>query len=260
MAIDPERYRQESREAWGRMAPRWAERREWFMGVTGLVNDRLVEMAAPQPGQTFLDVAAGTGAPEMVEAARAFGESRRLGNVEYRVLDAEHMDLEDGSVDGVVSRWGYMLVPDPVAAFGEARRVLREGGPFAFAVWKGADRNPWAAVPGMTLVQRGHMPPPQPGGPGIFSMGDPERIRTPVTEGGFGEVEIEEIEFAFVFDSFDQMWEMLSRLSPTAAIVSGLPPEEGEATREAIKQGMAPFRGADGSYAAPAATWVVLAR
>ena len=39
----------------------------------------------------------------MVDAARRNGESQGLGNAEYRVLDAEHMDLEDASVDRVVA-------------------------------------------------------------------------------------------------------------------------------------------------------------
>ena len=84
----------------------------------------------------------------MVDVARRNGEARGLSNVEYRVLDAERMDLDDDSVDGVVCRWGYMLMADPAAALGETRRVLRDGGPLAFAVWMTPDRNPWAAVPG----------------------------------------------------------------------------------------------------------------
>ena len=53
--------------------------------------------------------------------------------------------------------------------------MLRAGGALAFGVWSTPDRNPWAAVPGMTLVQLGHVPPPEPGAPGIFAMGDADR-------------------------------------------------------------------------------------
>jgi hypothetical protein len=69
------------------------------------------------------------------------------------------MDLDDDSLDGAVSRWGCMLMADPAAALRETR--LRDGGRLAFAIWQTPDRNPWAALPGMTLVQRGHMPPPE---------------------------------------------------------------------------------------------------
>lgn len=282
MGIDLDAYREQSLETWGRMAPGWEDRREWMMGITGHVSDWLLEKADPQPGQTILDVAAGTGdlglqaaqrvgdegrvistdfAPEMVDVARRNGEARGLTNVEYRVLDAESLDLDDHTVDGVVCRWGYMLMADPAAALKETRRVLRGGGALAFAVWRTPDRNPWAAVPGMTLVQRGHMPPPEPGAPGIFGMGEPDRIRELVTGAGFGEPELESIEFDFHYADSDDVWDAIVRLAGALArAVDGLSDDERRATRAAVLENVAPYRNEDGSYTAPAATWGVLAR
>jgi ubiquinone/menaquinone biosynthesis C-methylase UbiE len=280
--IDIDTYREQSLETWGQMAPGWQDRREWLMDITGQVNDWLVQKADPQPGQTILEIAAGTGdlgfhvaervgqegrvistdfAPEMVDVARRFGEARGLTNVEYRVLDAESMDLDDDSVDGAVCRWGYMLMADPAAALRETRRVLRDGCPLAFAVWRTPDRNPWAAVPGMTLVQRGHMPAPEPGAPGIFALGEPDRIRELVTAAGFGEPELEEIAFEFRYADFDDLWDALVRIAgPLARVVNALPDDERQATRAAIEENVAPYRNAEGSYTAPAATWGVLVR
>jgi SAM-dependent methyltransferase len=282
MTIDLDAYREQSLETWREMASGWEDRREWLMGITGPVNDWLVEKSDPQPRQTFLDIAAGTGdlgfqvaerlgaeghvissdfAPEMVEVARRSGEARGLTNVEYRILDAERMDLDDDSVDGVVCRWGYMLMADPAAALKETRRVLRAGGPLAFAVWRTPDRNPWAAVPGMTLVQRGHLPPPEPGAPGIFALGEPGRVRELVTGAGYAEPELEEIAFEFRYANVDDLWDALVRLAgPLARAVNALPDEERQATRAAIMENVAPYRNEDGSYSAPAASWGVLAR
>jgi SAM-dependent methyltransferase len=282
MAIDRDAYREQSLETWGKMATGWEARREWLMGITRPANEWLAEKVNPQPGQTILEVAAGTGdlgftvaervgedgrvistdfAPEMVDVARRQSEARKLTNVEHRVLDAESMDLDDDSVDGVVCRWGYMLMADPGAALRETRRVLRGGGPLALAVWMTPDRNPWAAVPGMTMVQRGHMPPPEPGAPGIFGMGAPGRIRELVAEGGFGEPELEEIAFEFRYADSDDLWDALVRLAgPFARAALALPDDERQATRAAIMENMAPYRNEDGSYTAPAATWGVLAR
>jgi SAM-dependent methyltransferase len=282
MGIDLDTYRQQSRETWGQMAAGWETRREWLMSVTGAVNDWLARSADPQPGQTVLEIAAGTGdlglrlaervgeagrvistdfAPEMVDVARQNGSARGLRNVEYRVLDAERMDLEDDSVDGVVCRWGYMLMADPAAALRESRRVLRAGGPLCFAVWRTADVNPWAAVPAITLVQRGHLPAPEPGAPGIFAMGDADRTLEMVRAAGFGEPELQEITFAFSYADFDDFWDAIVRLAgPLARAISALPDAERRATREAIMENIAPFRNDDGSYTAPASSWVVLAR
>lgn len=280
MGIDPDTYRQESLENWGRVAPGWEERREWMLDNTRRVNGWLVDKLDPEPGQTILEIGAGAGelgfqvaerleegrvistdfAPEMVEIARRQSEARGLTNVEHRVLNAEAMDLDDDTVDGVVCRWAYMLMADPAAAFRETRRVLRRGGRLAFAVWRTAERNPWQAVPGMTIVQRGHMPPPVPGAPGIFALGEPGRIRELVTGAGFAEPELEEIAFEWRYADFDDLWGAVVRLSPFGRTFDGLPADEREATRSAVMQSMAPYRGGDGSYTAPAATWVVLAR
>jgi ubiquinone/menaquinone biosynthesis C-methylase UbiE len=281
MSFDPDTYRERSRETWGKMAPGWEERNEWMIGMTAPLSEWIVERADPQPGSTVLEIAAGPGdlgfrvaerigdsgrlistdfSAEMVDVARRLSEARGLGNVEHRVLDAERMDLEDDSVDAVVCRWGYMLMADPAAALRETRRVLRGGGSLAFAVWATPDRNPWAAIPGMTLVQRGHMPPPEPGGPGIFAMGDPERIRELATGAGFDEPEVDEIAFEFRYADSDEVWDTIVRLAgPLAEAIEGLGDGEREATRTAIMENMAPFRNEDGSYTAPAMSWGVLA-
>jgi ubiquinone/menaquinone biosynthesis C-methylase UbiE len=282
MGIDRDAYREQSLATWAEMAPGWEARHDWLVEATGLVNDWIVHAADPRPGQIFLDVAAGPGdlghlvaervgaegrvisidfAPAMVDVARRFADARGLGNVEHRVLDAERMDLTDDSVDGIVCRFGYMLMADPAAALRETRRVLRAGGPLAFAVWSAPERNPWAAIPAITLVQRGHLPPPEPGAPGIFSMGDPSRIAELVTSAGFTEPECEEIAFDFRYADFEDMWDALIRLAgPLARAVAALPDAEREATRAAIEENVDAHRNADGSYSVPASAWGVHVR
>lgn len=282
MSPDLDAYREQSLQTWGEMARGWEERSEWMTDLTGAVNEWIVAQADLQPGQTTLDVAAGPGdlgfraaervgpegtvlstdfAPEMVEVARRVGAARGIDNVEYRVLDAERMDLDNDSVDRVVCRWGYMLMADPAAALRETRRVLRDGGALALAVWAGPDRNPWASLPAMTMVQRGHMPAPEPGAPGIFAMADPARIRSLVTGAGFGEPEIEEIAFEFRYEDFDEVWAVLIEIAgPIARVLKSLPEEESQATRDAIEEALVPFRAEDGSYSTPALCWGAVAR
>lgn len=278
--MDLQTYRETSLQTWDRMAPGWEDRREWLLSFTGAINGWLVDQVGPQPGDSILDVAAGTGdlgfaaaqrvgeegkvlctdfSPEMVEAARRNGERAGLSNVEFRVLDAERMDLDDGSFDGVLCRWGYMLMADPAAALAETHRVLRNGGTLAFAVWQTPDRNPWAAIPGMTLVQRGHMPPPEPGAPGIFAMGEADRVRELVTGAGFGDPTVEELTFEWRYGA-DDLWDTLTRLAgPLAAAIEKLPEDEQRETRKAIEEAMSDYR-QNGELVAPAACWGVVAR
>jgi SAM-dependent methyltransferase len=260
--VDLEEYRQQSREIWGRVAPRWKRDRAVLWSVSAPVAEDLVARLDPQPGETILDLAAGVGetgflaaeaigpdgrlistdfAASMVDAAREVGSELGLESAEYRVLDAERMDLEDSSVDGVLCRWGYMLMADPAAAFGETRRVLRDGGRLAFSVWAGPDRNPWAFIPGGVLVARGHMPPPEEGAPGIFTMGDPGRIRELVTGAGFSEVEIEELPVGWDYPSLEDYWTFLTETAgPMALALAELSEDDRAEVRAAIEEQAGP--------------------
>jgi SAM-dependent methyltransferase len=282
MTVDRAAHRAQSLETWRKMAPGWEERDEWMADVAGSVNEWIVARLAPRPGQVVLDLAAGPGelgfrvaplvgdegrvictdfAPEMVEVARRLGDARGLGNVEYRPLDAEEMSLDDDSVDAVVCRWAYMLMADQGRALAETRRVLRDGGALCFAVFGAPDRNPWASVPGMTLVERGHMTPPRPGAPGIFGMPSHEIVRSLVTAAGFGEPVLEDVPFEFRFADFDDLWNVLLRLAGVfAEVIDPLSAEEQQEIRAAIMEKMAPFREENGSYAAPALSIGALAR
>ena len=254
--MDLDQYRTESLEAWDRSAGNWEEERDFLWTRTRPVSERLVERLDPTPGDTVLELAAGPGdtgfliaervgeegrvistdfAPGMVEVARRRAEELGLANVEHRVLDAERMDLDDSSVDGVVARFGYMLMADRAAALAETRRVLSDSGRLSFAVWGQPDRNPWAMIPGMVLVEAGHLPPPEPGAPGIFAMGDPDRIRELVTGAGFGEPEIEQVVVEWRYRDADDHWQKTLKLAmPIAEAVNALDPEERERVRAMV--------------------------
>ena len=77
------------------------------------------------------------------------------------------MELEDDCAEGVICRWGFMLMEDPAAAFRETRRVLKRGGRLCFSVFSTPDTNPWAALPARAMVEAGLMDAPSPGQPGI---------------------------------------------------------------------------------------------
>src|SRR5450755_1131806 len=118
--------RSASYEIWQAMAAGWDRERSWMWEASRAVSEEMLKALGPEPGQTILELAAGTGetgfaaaraigpdgrlistdfAPEMVAAARRASERLRLANVEHREMDAERMDLDDDSVDGVLCRW-----------------------------------------------------------------------------------------------------------------------------------------------------------
>lgn len=233
-------YNRASHAIWQAMASGWEERHAYFEEISRPVTDKMLEMLEPSPGETILDLAAGTGAvgftaaqlvgptgrvivsdfaEAMVDIATRRAEDLGFENIECVVLDAEQLDLPDASADGVVCRWGYMLMGDPGAAFRETRRVLRDGGRAVAAVFAGPEQNPWAAIPGRVLQQRGHVPSPEAGAPGILSLGDQERLRRLFTDAGFADPSIEPVGFRFDYDGMDAYWEFLSTTAGAIAMV-----------------------------------------
>ena len=270
--MDLEEYRRTAHESWQAMASGWERRREDIEKVTHPVSEWMVQALDPQPGDTVLELAAGPGgtgfaaaailgeqgrlissdfSSEMVEVARRRAAELGLANVEHRVIDAEQIALETDSVDGVLCRFGFMLMPDPRAALTETRRVLRPGGRLALAVWSTAADNPWVAIAGRILAERGLSPPPEPGTPGMFVLADEARLRELFEGAGFGVQRFERVRVLFEFDDVSdyivQTTELGGMFSRGWADASE---EDRTAIRERLAEDFAPFAVSSG-YALP---------
>ena len=266
--VDLDEYRRASHAIWEAMAPGWDARHEYLELATRPVTERILEGLRPLPGETILELAAGTGvlglaiaaalrgqgrvivsdfSASMVEAARRRGAELGLEGVEYRVLDGERLDLPEASVDGVACRFGFMLMADPAAALAEARRVLRPGGRIACAVVGPPEGNPWASLPGRVLSEAGHLPPPSPGAPGIHALADPERLRGLLVGAGFAEPRIDEVSAAWTFSDDEDFWDFLERMAgPFAAVFRRLDAGENARLRAELSRRLEAYAGNEG--------------
>jgi SAM-dependent methyltransferase len=279
--MDPDEYRRTSRDRWEAAARGWGARRAQLQRAAAPVSQWLVEALVPQPGQTILELAAGpadTGlmaaelvrpggrllctdfSEAMLDVARERARELGIDNVEFRVMDAESMDLETASVDGAVCRWGFMLMADPAAALSEARRVLRPGGRLALAAWDVAERNLWASRVQARVGALVGVPPPGPEDPHMFAFADPARIEALLAGAGFLDVEVEDVSFEQRYASFEDWWEATYELSrPFAEAVDAMDEATRERLRDGLREDAAPHAGAGGALVFPARTHVAAA-
>lgn len=279
MALDEMRVK--SKAIWDEMAAGWERQSDYIWGASRPVGEWMVEKLALQPGQTILELAAGPGmtgfvaarllggsgrlistdfSPPMLEVARRQAEKLGIRNAEFKVMDAERIDLDDDSVDGVLCRWGYMLMMDPARALKETRRVLRPGGRLCFSVWGRPQENPWASLPGMVMVSLGKMEMPDPKSPGgIFSMSDPKDIERLLGEAGFEKFEIEPMAVEWKFSGFSEIWSFLTELAGAIALtIRDLDEESVAEVQKVLEEQARSFRN-DG-YVFPGMTLNVLAQ
>jgi SAM-dependent methyltransferase len=278
---DPDALRAQITERWERAARGWGAQRAVFQTAAEPVSQWLVERVDPQPGLRMLELAAGPGdtglraaellhpmgtliltdvSEAMLDVARARAAELGITNVEFEVMDAEWIDLPTADVDGVLCRWGYMLLADPGAALRETRRVLKPGGTVALAAWTGPEDNPWSSVPNQELVRMGAAEPPDPTAPGQFAWRDPAVIAEALEEAGFVLAEIDQVDFTFRFPSLDDWWDVVLDLSPGMYdAVATLTPAQRDDLRDAIDARLAEYVAGDGSVALPARTHVAAA-
>lgn len=114
------------------------------LGLEGGWRRRLVERAAPHAGDTYLDVATGTGlvARELRRASgcRVIGmditaemlvAAARNDAIRYVQGRAEGLPFHDASFDGLTFTYLLRYVEDPTATMRELARVVRPGGRIA---------------------------------------------------------------------------------------------------------------------------------
>ncbi len=262
------------------IAPTWESRRGQIEEVCAPVREWMVQALAARPGQTVLELAAGVGdtgfevapivgpqgsvistdlSPAMVDAARRRGGELGLENVDYRVTDAERIELEPDSVDGVLCRYGYMLMADPAAALADTRRVLRRDGRLVLAVWGPPERNPFFTLVAGILVNSGHIEAPDPRAPGIFSMASEERTTALLKRAGFAEVRTDEVPVRFAFgDAGEYLRFVADTAGPIAIALRDLTDDERTRTKSQLEDACGNFA-VDGGYELPGVTLAAVA-
>jgi len=114
-----------------------------------------------------------------------------LARATLHQADALALPFEAARFDAVVCQFGAMFFPDRVAGYREARRVLKPGGRFVFAMWDSLDRNPMTRCVVDAMARLFPANPPRFLARTPHGHFDRDTIRRELAEAGFGPVALD---------------------------------------------------------------------
>jgi SAM-dependent methyltransferase len=231
-----------------------------------LANEAL-RLVGLEPGQRFLDVAAGPGSlrlpaarlgarvlatdwsPAMIERFETRVRQEGLSNAEGRVMDCHALDLPDDSFDVTGSQFGVMLVPDQARALREMVRVTKPGGrvlliAYGFPaeldflqIFLGALKAVTAEFPGLP-----DDPPPL-----EFQVAYPDVLRQRLADSGLRDVHVERTAERPAFASGQEMWDWVYYGNPISdVILADLNEDQRTRLREVLEGMLRERAGGDG--------------
>jgi SAM-dependent methyltransferase len=244
-----------SAERWG---PLWGARpADWALSEDQQTPtyEAALERVDLQPGQAVLDVGCGVGAfLRMVteREARAFGidaserlielARRRLPVAELRVGEMETLPYQDDSFDLVSGFNSFFFADDIVSAVREAGRVAKPGAPVVVQVWGAHQNNDLEA---MKAIARPFLPPRPRDAPAEPDYSQPGVLEDIATAAGLTADVTFDVTWAFEFPDEQTMTRALSAPAGLALLVG---PQREPELKQALIEGLAPYRQTDGGY------------
>jgi ubiquinone/menaquinone biosynthesis C-methylase UbiE len=261
---------------------RWVTEQTRIDRLMAKVTDAALTAASPKPGESVLDIGCGTGTTTL-RLADAVGPSgqvlgvdiseQQLGLARRRVAaagaaqvqlvldDAATHDFAPESFDLGFTRFGVMFFAEPVAAFRNIKRGMKQNGRLLLAVFRTGQENPWATA-GVTAI-RHLVPSPAPLGPedpGQFSWGDPVRVRRILDGAGFSNVLLTPLDLSFNLGAdATEAAEFATFIGQGARLLHGVPVETRQAVIVAFRDFFKQHEGPNG-VSLPGALWLVSAR
>lgn len=225
---------------WDRAGQVWVEHQALLDRLMAPIAEAVIDAAGPVNGEAVLDIGCGSGAttfaaawrvgptgravgvdisPALVELARRRAGEDEVDGVEFLLADAQ-THIFQHEFNAIISRFGVMFFPDPVAAFANLRQALKPGGKLAFAAWRSPEENPLSLIPLQAAAPfLPELPRFEKDAPGRFAFADPDRVRMILAQAGWRAVEIAPLDTTSPL-SFDELMTMSVRVGPLAPLLA----------------------------------------
>ncbi len=200
----------------------------------------------------------------LLEIAGSRARSASIDNIEFVVADAQTHAFAEGAFDLVISQFGVMFFDDPGAAFANLRRALAPGGRAAFICWQGLDANEWLMVIGREVARRFGLPElgGLAGGPGMFSLKDPNETAGLLHGVGFTDVACESISPTILLGgggNLDEAVDFLLGMGMARGLLGRAPSGERAGVIDAVRDSLAERYEPGVGVRLGAAAWLVSA-
>ncbi|MFF5705316.1 class I SAM-dependent methyltransferase [Streptomyces sp. NPDC012794] len=200
--------------AWnGYEGAHWAAHHDRWNAVNAGFDRPLLAAASIRPDEHVLDIGCGAGATTrlaaraagrghahgvdlsgpMLEQARTAAAREGIANISFTHGDAQTHPLPEAAYDVAISRFGIMFFSDPAAAFANIASALKPGGRAALLCAAEPEGNEWLTA--LTAL-RDVLPVGgfgTPGGPGMFSLADPDAATGLLRTAGLRDVRAEHV-------------------------------------------------------------------
>ena len=219
---------------WNDEGPTWVGLQMRLDRAFAPLTAALLERAAPEPGESVLDVGCGCGTALLAIARRLVPHGDVIGvdvskpmiataehraglhdvtNARFLLADASTHDFDPGAFDLVFSQFGVMFFADPAKAFGNLRRSMRPKARLQFMCWRGpADNEQFSVQIAIAKALFAPFSTPDPAAPGPMALADPDRIRDILAKADFSGVEVDPFDASLPFGSRADATDTLMRI------------------------------------------------
>jgi ubiquinone/menaquinone biosynthesis C-methylase UbiE len=242
-------------------------------GLPEKTDRRMTDLLAPERGIRCLDIATASGtlaialadrigkdgkvdaidlSPARLEFAERKARAHKVRNVEFKEMDAQHLEYDDDTFDLVACSLALFYFPDIPGALKEMYRVLKPGGRLAISTADPATVFTPLSGPYVEHLHKAaeelKLDPPAYSETAMLTRNE-KGLGKLLKEAGFEHVDIKSDNIPISFSSFEDWWKHGRGSTWGDLLLDSMPEAQREAFKKKHREAIKPFFGDEGAEA-----------